>query len=134
MGSQFTFYDYVDGQGENVVYSWMSGIPKTAKGKFDARIRYLEATPPGQWGTGSRLVDTLTDEGCEDLFEIRVRYRRVQYRILGTHSGRRPILLHCFVKPDSRVRIEECNRAKRKLDLATADPTRHRVEHVYEQE
>lgn len=134
MGSEFTFYDYVDDEGGNVVYSWLRGIPKAAKVKLDSRTRHLEATPPGQWGTGSRFVDTLTDVGCEGLFEIRVSYRRVQYRILGAHRSREPILLHCFVKAGSRVPVEECDRAKRKLDLATADPARHRVEHVYEQE
>lgn len=132
MGAEFTFYDFVDGQGENAVYSWLQEIPKGAKQKFDSRMRHLEALPPGQWGTASRLVDTLTDGACDGLFEIRVPLRRKQYRILGAHNGREPTLLHCFVKRGAAVAQAHCERAHRNRELMEADPARHRVEHVYE--
>ncbi len=63
MGAEFTFYDFVDELGENIVYKWLQEIPKGAKEKFDLRLTHLEALPPGQWGTGSRLVDTLSPTG-----------------------------------------------------------------------
>ena len=47
MGPEFTFYDYVDEHGENVVYRWLQEIPKGAKQKFDSWIRHLEALPLG---------------------------------------------------------------------------------------
>ncbi len=134
MGSEFTFYDFVDEQGENIVYAWLQQeIPRQAKEKFDSRMTLLEALPPGQWGTGSRLVDTLTDGMCDGLFEIRVAYRRKQYRILGKHRGRQPTLLHCFVKPGAAVSQKDCAIAYNNREIMEADPARHRVEHVYEQ-
>jgi hypothetical protein len=131
MGSEFTFYDFVEEQGENTVYKWLQEIPTGAKEKFDSRMGHLEATPRGQWRRP--LVDTVTDRACDGLFEIRVQLKRRQYRILGAHNGREPNLLHCFVKPGAAVPQADCQRAHRNRELVVADPARHRVEHVYEQ-
>ena len=128
MGSQFTFYDFVDAEGENVVYAWLHQIPTGAKQKFDRRMEHLEAMPPGQWGTGSRFVDTLTDRACDGLFEIRVPLNGTQYRILGAHNGREPNLLHCFVKRGAEVPQADCELAHVNRQIVMADLAKRRVE------
>ena len=132
MGSEFTFYDFIDASGKNVIHDWLQEIPKEVKEKFTKRLENLEATPPGMWT--HRLVDTLTDGPCSGLFEVRVRSGTQQYRILGTDTGmqRRRILLHCFRKPDRGVAPAECQRAKTKMAQFFANSARHKVVHNYE--
>ena len=132
MGSEFTFYDFVDGSGRNIIHDWLQRVPKGVKQKFNKRLENLEATPSGKWT--HRLVDTLTDGPCDGLFEVRVRWGTRQYRILGAHTGvrGRPILLHYFIKPGARVDPAECQRAKTKMGQFSANPARHKVVHNYE--
>ena len=130
MGSEYTFYDFVDDSGANVVREWLQGIPKGAKQKFNKWLMHLEAMPPGTWTRP--LVDTLSGR-CDGLFEIRVALSGQRYRILGAHSpDRRPTLLHCFLKSGRKVPDEECLQAQLKKDQVEADPAKHRVEHNYE--
>jgi len=128
MGSEFTFCDFVDDSGNNVIHDWLQTIPKEAKQKFNKWLENLEATPPGMWKRPH--VDTLSD----GLFEVRVRLGTQQYRILGAHTGvqRMPILLYCFIKPDRKVSEEDCDRAKLRLEQFSADPAKCMVEHNYE--
>ena len=132
MGSEFTFYDFLDDSGNNVIHDWLQTIPKEVKEKLNKWLDNLEATPPGMWKRG--LVDTLTDGPCAGLFEVRARLGTQQYRILGADTGvrRERILLRCFIKPDRRVAPAECQRAKDKLQQFFADPARHKAVHDYE--
>ena len=75
------------------------------------------------------MVDTLDGE-CAGLFEIRVPLDR-QYRMLGYHDGRKPTLVHCFIKPGDEVPVVECYRAREKQAHVEADPMSRRVEHNY---
>ena len=127
MGSEFTFYDFVDDSGVNVIHEWLQGLPKSAKQKFNKWLTHLEATPPGAWSRS--LVDTV----CDGLFEIRVRLSTQQYRILGVHTpDRKPILLHGFIKLGSKVPNQNCDQAQINRDQFEADPAKHRMEHDYE--
>lgn len=129
MGSEFTFYDFVDDGGRNIVHDWMEQIPPKAKAKFNKWFLHLEGMPHGQWTRP--MVDTL-DGHCAGLFEVRVSLDR-QYRILGAHNDRQePTLLHGFIKPDDDVPEEDCDRAFVNKALAEAEPEKYRVEHRYE--
>jgi len=127
MGSEFTFYDFVDDSDANVIHEWLQDIPKGAKQKFNKWLMHLEATPPGEWKR------PLVDAVCDGLFEIRVSLSRQQYRILGVHTpDQKPMLLHGFIKPERKVPNEECAQAQAKREQFEADPAKHRVEHNYE--
>lgn len=130
MGSEFTFYDFVDDSGVNVVDQWLQGIPKGAKQKFNKWLTHLEATPHGSWSRP--LVDKLSGR-CAGLFEVRVKLSRQQYRILAMHTpDQKPILLHCFIKSGRKVPDEECDRAQAKKAQVDADRAEHTVEHDYD--
>ena len=91
MGAEFTFYDYVDSQGNNAIRAWLDGVGLKAKARFTMLIAQLEATPPGDWGRP--VVDTLHGD-CAGLFEIRAKVVDVQYRLLGFHGpGQRALTL-----------------------------------------
>ena len=127
MGAEFTFQDFVDDGGKNIVQEWFGQIPNGAKVKFNKWVDHLEGTGPGGWKRP--LVETLTDH-CAGLFELRAALDGLQYRILGSHSAdRKPVLLHCFIKPDDKVDEGECDRAFARKAQVEADPDMHRVEH-----
>lgn len=130
MGSEFTFYDYIDGEGRNVVYEWLGQIPIAVKVKFNNRLLHLEGTKVGQWTRP--LVDSL-DGHCAGLFEVRSSRAGQQYRILGAHMGseRKPTLMHCFIKKDQKVSEKDCDTAFERMAEVEADPTNRRVEHNY---
>ena len=46
MGREFTFYDYIDANGVNVIRDWLNGDGKPAKAYFTVIIGQLEASPP----------------------------------------------------------------------------------------
>jgi len=128
MGAEFTFYDFLDGNGANIVHVWLGNIPKGAKAKFNKWLRHLEATPPGLWKRP--LVETL-DGYCAGLFEVRVSLSTQQFRILGAHrADRTPTLLHCFIKPGEDVPHADCDEANSRKAALQNDPKR-RVKHDY---
>lgn len=130
MGSEFTFQDFVDDGGNNVIHDWLAVIPVRAKVKFNKWLPHLEGTPSGEWKRP--LVDTL-DGHCKGLFEIRVAWGNRQYRMLGTHNAERePVLLHGFIKPDDRVDQGECDRALARKAQVESGAKVHRVRHNYE--
>ena len=130
MGPEFTFQDYVDDEGKNVIRDWFGGLPVGVKVKFNKRLLHLEAIPMGQWSRPS--VDTL-DDHCAGLFEIRSSRQGVQYRILGAHNAeQKPVLLHGFIKPDDRVDERECDEAFARNAQVEANPRKHRAEHNYD--
>lgn len=84
MGSEFTFYDFVDagGSGENVVKAWLHGPGSKARAKFNQIIANLEGTPPPWTGLG-RAWDKLKGKGFEELYEMRLEREHVQYRLIA---------------------------------------------------
>ena len=112
MGSEFTFYDYVDSAGDNVIRAWLEALATKPRARFKKWLLHLEGTSHGQWTRP--YVDTL-DGYCQGLFEVRVSLDR-QYRMLGAHMGesKTPTLLHCFIKPEERVENVECDPGVRK--------------------
>ena len=76
MGSEFTFYDYIDadGDGSNIIKSWLDDGGKPVKANYLLRISQLEASPPrGFQDTVWQhpYVDNLKGE-WKDFIEIRV--------------------------------------------------------------
>jgi len=129
MGSEFTFFDYVDDGGANIIWDWFEGDGRKAKAKFNARLMYLEATPPGQWSRP--YVDHLSGS-CAGLLEIRAKVD-VQYRLLGFFGpGPREVTLVLgVIKKGSRSLMLACDRALRLKDTAFANPNQHRREHDF---
>jgi len=131
MGTEHTFYDYVNDAGENTIYAWLNSIPKGAKQKLNNRLLHLEGTKPGSWARP--LVDTLTQRACDGLFEIRASVARLQYRILGYHGPGRgtPTLLWAFIKDGGPVPESDCSKAHEIRNIVEANPEKYREEHRY---
>jgi hypothetical protein len=79
----WTFRNFVDGRGQNVIKEWLDGLPPKAKAKINARVRALAVIDewPRLW------IKKL--HGYDDIFEMRVVLFNVQYRPLGFYGPAR---------------------------------------------
>ena len=93
MGSEHTFYDFIDQSGRNVIRDWLDvqGQKKRPKAKLNFRMQNLEGWPRHLW------VEPYTKPlkgNCQGLIEIRADVQNVQYRLLGFHGpGDREVTL-----------------------------------------
>lgn len=80
----WSFLDFVDDRGENVIQRWLQGLPPSArnsvKAKMTTRIEYLEVTPVFRPPHARDLHGE-----CAGLFEIRFK-SNVQYRPLACYG------------------------------------------------
>ena len=121
----WSFYDFLDGRGNNLTRAWLDSLPEKASAKIDARLLYMQLVMP--WPP--QYVSSLT--GWPDIFEIRVVSAGSQYRPLACHGVNRGevILVHGAIeKGKLPKRVLELADGNRKIALA--DRTRIR-EHVF---
>jgi len=126
MGSEFTFFDFVE--GTNLIHDWLGTLPAGVKVKFNNLLLHLEGLGSGQWAR------PVVDEVCGGLFEIRTSMNHIQYRLLGCHGPgqRNPTLLYGCVKPGRRVLEADCNAALARMALVYTDAASYREEHRYD--
>ena len=110
MAKPRTFKDYVAPNGENVVHSWLNGLPKLAKAKVNALIGRLEVVDQ----LGMPEVRMLHGE-CDGLMELRREAGNVQYRPIccyGPGRGEVTILLGAIEKGGKFVPPNACEIAQ----------------------
>lgn len=100
MASRWVFKDYVTDGGENVIRSWLSGLPPGARARINAAIRNLEPLPELRRPYSGDLKGN-----CSGLIELRIPYQKVQYRPLGCYGpGRKEVtLLFGAIEKDNRL-------------------------------
>ncbi len=79
----WTFKNFVSDRGENDIRKWINTLPKKVRFKIDARIRYLQEVDQLKYP----YVEKWT--GVEDLYEVRIGFSGVMYRILGCYGIKR---------------------------------------------
>jgi hypothetical protein len=79
----WTFYDFLDGRGVNLIRAWLNSLPDKAAAKIDARIVYMRTVFP--WP--EQYVSSLT--GWPEIFELRVVSAGPQYRPICFYGPRR---------------------------------------------
>ena len=79
----WTFYDFVDERGRNVIAAWLGPLPKTVAMALNARLDLLAGLPPGEWKRP--YVDAIGD----GIHELRFLSNRVQYRPLWCFGPKR---------------------------------------------
>lgn len=77
------FKDFVNQRGDNEIRQWLNSLPKPARFKIDARIRYLQTVEQLKYP----YVEKWTGE--DDLYEMRVVFGGDQYRSLGCYGPER---------------------------------------------
>jgi hypothetical protein len=134
MGIEYTFYDYIDadGDGTNVIKSWLNGVGNPAKARFIMEISQLEASPP------SGFMDSVWKPpyaydlkgSWKGFTEIRVKLDKIRYRLIGKKINRDVLLVtwglhdgqgwHTGIPPGT---------AKIRVNQMVANPLKYRREH-----
>ncbi len=136
MGSEFTFYDYIDadGSGDNVISSWLNNEGKPAKARFTMMIASLEASPPSGMQDSvwkEPYTETLKYE-WDGFIAIRGKKGRVQYRLLGQMLGRKVFLVTCGIHKSKKYITDVSSKiALKRIEQMANDPARYRREHEY---
>lgn len=102
------FRDFVSERGQNEIRRWMEGLPQKVIFKIDTRIKYLQ----GVQQLAAPYVEKWV--GVDGLFELRIVFSGVQYRILGCYGDSHDfiLLIGCIEKgwklePKDALRIAE---------------------------
>ena len=111
-----TFYDFVSARGENVIESWLrKDIPPGARAEIEAQLLVLRSV---QELTRPAAGDMKRRE-CRGLIEIRVDWRRQQFRLLGYYGPERSqvtLLIGAREKGDKLEPRDACSTALRRIE------------------
>jgi phage-related protein len=109
---------YREADGSVPFLDWFDDLPEKAQDKCRVRLERLAAL-------GHELRRPEADYLRDNIYELRVRLRNANYRILFFFHGRgTAVLSHGLVKED-RVPTNEINRAVERKYQFDRDPTRH---------
>ncbi len=137
MGSEFTFYDYIDadGGGDNVIKSWLNGEGELAKGHFMMIIGQLEGSPPPRsedsvWGKPyTKRMENKKGENWEGFIELRKK-GSIQYRLIAKMQGRSVFLVACGIHKGQNYKTDVSPQtALKRVDQMINDPVKYRREH-----
>lgn len=136
MGTEFTFYDYIDadGSGVNIIKAWLNSGGKPAKAHFTMIIPYLEASPPqGKHGSVWRFPNIKQMKDDWDGFtEFRKEARKVQYRLLGWMHCRDVLLVTCGIHKGQHYDTDVTSGiARNRVAQMISNPAKYRREHEY---
>ena len=83
---------YQEADGTVPLLSWLRSLPEKVQDKFLERFERLEEF-------GHELRRPLVDYLRDDIYEVRVSHKRIQYRVLYFFDGKKYIILtHGFMK------------------------------------
>jgi hypothetical protein len=113
--AMWTFYDFLDGGGTNLIRDWLDTLPDKACAKINTRILFMQAMPvwPEQY------ISAL--KGWPELIELRVVSTGNQYRPLGFYGPQRrqfTIVYGAIEKGKLPRRVLEAADERRKIVIA----------------
>ncbi len=115
--------NYITSDGENVVLTWLNGLPRPAKVKINTRIAFLETVEQLEMPDAKQLKGN-----CDGLVELRVQSGNVQYRPLccyGPKRGQVTILVGAIERGNKLVPNSACATAlMRKAEIGEKERTR----------
>jgi len=113
----WTFYDFLDGRGVNLIGQWLDVLPDKARAKIDTRILFMRAIPvwPEQYVSAIK--------SWPELVELRVVSAGSQYRPVGFYGPQRrefTIVLGAIERGKLPSRVLEAANENRKIVLSDA--------------
>ena len=133
MGIEYTFYDYIDESGNNVIKDWLNSEAKDAKAYFTEIINNLEASlPPGAENSfWKRPYAARMKYEWDNFWELRKKAEKIQYRLLGQMRYRDVYLVTFgFHKGKYSTDVAPETAAVRVSQMID-NPTKYRREHEY---
>jgi hypothetical protein len=130
MGVEFTFYDFVDDDA-NQVWEWLHGDGRSSRATFNIWIAQMEAARPGSSLWARPYWDKMKGKEWADLYEIRKR-GPIQFRLIACFGpGDRAVtLLAGGVHKDKQWTPHNLAAlAQTRMAQVYADPQQRRREH-----
>ena len=109
---------YQEQKGRVPLLKWLDRLPSKVQDKCIVKVERLAEC-------GHELKRPHCDFLKDDIYELRVRHRRINYRILYAFVGRSIVLLSHGCTKEQRVPNTEINRAIRNRDNYIQDPKAH---------
>lgn len=139
MGAEFTFYDYIDANGDkaNVIKEWLNGEGQPAKLWFTMTIGYLEASPPQGFADsvwGDPYTERMEKKRGVDWsgFTALRKKGKVNYRLIGEVRDRKVFLVaHGVHKGQNYPTDISPKTASERVSQMISDP-KYRREHEYD--
>jgi hypothetical protein len=125
------FHDFIDRGGGNPIREWLHSLEVAARIEFQEALRTLEEVQQ----PSRNELKPLTEGKCKGLWEVRLRWKKVQYRPIGFQGpGKRELtLLFVATIRDNKLNPPNtCDTANRRRALVEADPIRRKCEHRYD--
>jgi len=116
--SQIRVVMYREEDGSVPFLDWFDDLPEKAQDKCLVRLERLSAL-------GHELRRPEADYLRDNIYELRVRLRNTNYRMLYFFHGRATVVLSHGVVKEDRVPPNEIDRAAERKRHFDSDPTRH---------
>lgn len=108
---------YADDDGYSPFLDWLDALPEKVQSKCIVRVERLATM-------GYELRRPEADYLRDDIYELRIRNRRVNYRVLYFFSGRMAVISHGLRK-EGKVPDDQIDLAIRHRELFTRAPHKH---------
>ena len=109
---------FAEEDGSVPMLEWLRDLPRQAQSKVRTRMRLLAEF-------GYELRRPLADTLREGVYELRVRYRNIQYRALYFFYQQQAVLSHGVTKKGKRVPDKEIDLAARRRRRFARSPEAH---------
>jgi phage-related protein len=109
---------FCEADGKAPLLPWLARIPVKPRDKLRVRIGRLEEL-------GNALVRPEADFLRDGIYELRVRFMRVNYRILYFFHGKGVAILSHGLTKEDEVPDTDIDRAIERALMFKANPTRH---------
>ncbi|NQT31516.1 MAG: hypothetical protein HQ588_04205 [Deltaproteobacteria bacterium] len=135
MSSKYTFYDFIDadGDGSNVIKSWLNGEGKDSKGYFTMKIGHLETSPPP--GSKDSFWDYPATKPMKGEWSGFIELRKtgkVAYRLLAQRRDRNVYLVACGTHKNQNYTPNATPQtALSRVNQMISNPTKYRRAHEY---
>lgn len=133
MGNEFTFYDYIDadGDGANVIKDWLNGDGKDAKAHFTNIMPQLEVSAPAVWRNYAKPMKTIKGQKWHGFQELR-KLGKVNYRLIFKMEGHNVFLVACAIhKGQNYTTNVSPQTALKRVAQMIDNPAKYRREHEY---
>ena len=100
------------------ILEWLDGLPQKVKVKCLGRIERLQ-------NLGHELRRPEADYLRDDIYELRVRYQRVNYRMLYFFQGRTVVVISHGLMKERIVPPKEIERAIERKEKFERNPDKH---------
>jgi hypothetical protein len=138
MAIVYTFFDYIDESGANIIKCWLNGDGKLAKAHFTNLIPQLEhSTPPHFNDTVWRIphykpLENKKGQKWEGFAELR-KLGKIQYRIIIQIQDHKVFLVACGVHKGQKFDIDVPPKTARlRVAQMIANPAKYRREHEFD--